>query len=158
MYNEGNLCPICTIGTLEKKVINQTLSYKEHPITLIDCTSYDCTRCQEKIVSQETLDRILVMTNDINSKEDKKREEALALQRKEALALQREEASALQLEEALALLSERQRVYYVLRRYGRFYYREIAEICSVDIGTIKSTLSEARDKLSEVLSEAEINP
>ena len=55
MYKDNEKCPICGIGTLKKKIIDETFKYKNQAITIPDYTIYECSECDEAIVDNETL-------------------------------------------------------------------------------------------------------
>lgn len=58
------------------------------------------------------------------------------------------------LEDALNCLGKHQRAVYVLRRYGKFSYQEIADIIGDTLGTVRSTIHQARMKLLDKLQDA----
>lgn len=60
-----------------------------------------------------------------------------------------------ELRRALALLPEDMRTVLILYALEKKKYEEIAEITGTAVGTVKSRLSRARDKLQEILSERE---
>jgi RNA polymerase sigma-70 factor (ECF subfamily) len=62
-----------------------------------------------------------------------------------------------QLERALATLPERQHRAFVLAEFEGLPYEQIAQIEGVRIGTIKSRVSRARARLSEILRRDEVN-
>ena len=70
--------------------------------------------------------------------------------------LRRERAS--ELREALACLAEEHRVILILRDIEGRSYTEISDLLSLEIGTVKSRLSRARDKLKNLLAERNIFP
>ena len=57
------------------------------------------------------------------------------------------------LEQAIRTLPEDMRAAIVLRDIQGYSYDEIADILSVNVGTIKSRISRGREKLREILSE-----
>jgi RNA polymerase sigma-70 factor (ECF subfamily) len=64
--------------------------------------------------------------------------------------------AGLQLDEvrrALALLPDDQREALILIGAGGFSYEEVSEICGCAVGTIKSRVSRARDRLALILAE-----
>ena len=70
--------------------------------------------------------------------------------------LSRERAS--EIREALACLAEEHRVILILRDIEGRSYTEISDLLSLEIGTVKSRLSRARDKLKNLLAERNIFP
>jgi RNA polymerase sigma-70 factor (ECF subfamily) len=65
-------------------------------------------------------------------------------------------SAGLQLDEvrrAMAVLPEDQREALILIGAGGFSYEEVSEICGCAIGTIKSRVSRARDRLALILAE-----
>lgn len=69
--------------------------------------------------------------------------------------------AAIELEEvrqALALLEDDQRVALVLIGAGGLSYEEASEICGCPIGTIKSRVSRARQRLQAILNGGELGP
>ena len=54
---------------------------------------------------------------------------------------------------ALGHLSADQRAVVVLREYHELSYEEIAHALGIDLGTVKSRLSRARDRLRELLGD-----
>ena len=56
-------------------------------------------------------------------------------------------------EKALDILSQEERASYVLRRYGRFSYKQIAKLLNKRTGTISSSISQAREKLHHYLKD-----
>jgi RNA polymerase sigma-70 factor (ECF subfamily) len=53
---------------------------------------------------------------------------------------------------ALAMLSDEQREALIMVGAGGLAYEEVAEICGCAVGTIKSRVSRARDRLAEILA------
>ncbi len=62
-----------------------------------------------------------------------------------------------ELRRALAMLPDAQREALILIGAGGLSYEEAAEICGAAVGTIKSRVSRARDRLSEILEGGEID-
>lgn len=48
-------CPICGVGFLKKKVIEENFEYKGKTLSVPDYIVYACGECGEAIVDQETL-------------------------------------------------------------------------------------------------------
>ncbi len=69
----------------------------------------------------------------------------------EGHAMQQDRRRAL--EGAIHALPEDMRAAIVLRDIQGYSYDEIADILSVNVGTIKSRISRGREKLREILSE-----
>ena len=51
----GEVCPICDVGTLTKKVIDERFEYKGKYITIPDYIIYTCNTCDESIVDNKTI-------------------------------------------------------------------------------------------------------
>ena len=67
--------------------------------------------------------------------------------------------AALELDEvrrALAMLPDEQREALILIGAGGWSYEEVAEMCGCAVGTIKSRVSRARDRLALIFAEAAI--
>lgn len=60
--------------------------------------------------------------------------------------------SARELRRALSLLDEEAREILILREFEELSYLEIAEVLSIELGTVKSRINRARIKLREILS------
>ena len=79
-------------------------------------------------------------------------EPASALPPPPAVAAQHERAELVR--QALGRLSERTRAVVVLRHYEGLRFREIAEVLDVPVGTVKSRMADALDRLSALLGPA----
>ncbi|OQY45953.1 MAG: hypothetical protein B6242_09095 [Anaerolineaceae bacterium 4572_78] len=62
------------------------------------------------------------------------------------------------LQESISKLPENQRIVLVLSDVEGFNYKEIAEITNVQLGTVKSRLNRARNKLKRILIHKELLP
>ena len=57
MYNNGQECPVCSKGKLEKKLIDETFEYKGRSLNVPDFIIFKCSYCNEEIVAKESLKR-----------------------------------------------------------------------------------------------------
>ncbi len=55
MYKHGQDCPICGIGKLKKKVINETFEYKGHTHIVPNYVVYECPACEEYLVDKKSV-------------------------------------------------------------------------------------------------------
>ncbi len=55
MHNDGDKCPICGLGTLTKKSVDEVFDYKKETLTIKDYVIYECPVCEESIVDSTTL-------------------------------------------------------------------------------------------------------
>lgn len=55
MCQDGQKCPICCEGVLEKNVLKETFEYKGSKTVVPDYVIFSCPVCEETIVSEETL-------------------------------------------------------------------------------------------------------
>lgn len=54
MYKQGQECPICGAGKLERKVIDETFEYKGHSLVIPDYVIYECPTCEESLVDKKS--------------------------------------------------------------------------------------------------------
>lgn len=55
MYKNGQKCPICATGSLEKKIIQEKFEYNGRHLVISEYVVFSCTSCGEELVSKETL-------------------------------------------------------------------------------------------------------
>lgn len=70
MYANGNLCPICGEGSLERKEIKETFEYKGSHLTIDNYIVYECNECEESIVDPKTLKDTEKMIRDFHREVD----------------------------------------------------------------------------------------
>lgn len=56
MHKDGDKCPVCGLGTLTKKSVEEVFDYKGEIFTIKDYVIYECSVCEESIVDRKTLD------------------------------------------------------------------------------------------------------
>ena len=56
MHEDGDKCPVCGLGTLTKKSVEENFDYKGETLTIKDYVIYECSVCEESIVDRKTLD------------------------------------------------------------------------------------------------------
>ncbi len=54
MYIDGKECPICGLGNLERKVVDETFEYKSHSLVVPDYIIYHCAVCEESLVDRRS--------------------------------------------------------------------------------------------------------
>jgi len=55
MHKDGNKCPVCGLGTLIKKSVEEVFDYKGETLKIKDYVIYECPVCEESIVDSTTL-------------------------------------------------------------------------------------------------------
>lgn len=55
MHKERDKCPICGLGTLIKKSVEEVFDYKGETLKIKDYVIYECPACEESIVDRKTL-------------------------------------------------------------------------------------------------------
>jgi YgiT-type zinc finger domain-containing protein len=54
MYIDGQECPICGLGKLERKVVDETFEYKGHSLVVPDYIIFHCAVCEESLVGRKS--------------------------------------------------------------------------------------------------------
>jgi len=55
MCKNGDKCPICGVGILKKKIIEEIFNYKGETIKIKNYIIYECDVCEEAIVDRKTM-------------------------------------------------------------------------------------------------------
>ncbi len=55
MYKNGDKCPLCGEGTLERRVKNKTFSYKGEKITIENFVVFYCSECDDSVVPKTSM-------------------------------------------------------------------------------------------------------
>lgn len=55
MYREGEGCPFCGHGELEKKVVTREFEYKGKKFEYPNYAIYECKRCEETVTDKQTM-------------------------------------------------------------------------------------------------------
>jgi len=70
MYEHGNVCPICGVGTLEKNVIEEVFTYKEKTLTVPNYEVYECAECGEGLVDPASSSRASKLLKEFGKEVD----------------------------------------------------------------------------------------
>ena len=55
MYKDDQKCPICDLGKLKRKVIDETFEYKGQTLVVPDYIIYQCAVCEESLVDGKSV-------------------------------------------------------------------------------------------------------
>ena len=55
MYKNGQVCPICGSGKLEKKTVEEIFEYKGEKLVVPDYVIYECPTCEEALVDEKSV-------------------------------------------------------------------------------------------------------
>ncbi len=54
MYIDGQECPICGLGNLKRKVVDETFEYKGRTLVVPDYIIFQCAVCEESLVDRKS--------------------------------------------------------------------------------------------------------
>ncbi len=54
MYKDGQECPICGLGKLERKVVDEIFEYRGRNLVVRDYVIFQCSVCEESLVERKS--------------------------------------------------------------------------------------------------------
>ncbi|MBP3040022.1 RNA polymerase sigma factor SigY [Bacillaceae bacterium Marseille-Q3522] len=133
-----------------------------HPYAAEDLTQETMVRCIERFRQYDprkaklTTWMIQIATNLwLDEKRKKKREQNYVNQQQLSWIFNRQDTEWVTTITALKKLKDSHRIPVILKHYYGYSYEEIAGICSIPIGTVKSRINTGLKKLREELDENE---
>jgi HTH-type transcriptional regulator/antitoxin MqsA len=55
LLSEGNVCPICGEGEVQRKTTTETFTYKGHRLRIPNYPVYRCSQCKEELLDQSLI-------------------------------------------------------------------------------------------------------
>ncbi len=70
MYEQGSVCPVCGVGALKQKSVEEVFSYKGRTLTVPDYLVYECAACDEAVVDPASSKRASKLLKDFGREVD----------------------------------------------------------------------------------------